>query len=211
MMRLLPFRYYLLPYLVCLLFAVVLLINTAHGDVVLWLNARRNGFLDFFFTYWTHVGDGLVFGVVFIGLVIRRWRVGVVFALTGLVELIVSSTLKRIVFSDVPRPKKYFEAQDVLKFIDGVDVYVSHSFPSGHTMTAFTVCTFLTLMMGRRYQKWSFMLLMAAVLVAVSRMYLLQHFLIDVTVGSALGILIAVSMVMLFKRFMESGLRDPHT
>lgn len=209
MMRLLSFRYFLFPYFLFLAVAIGFIIGTGHGDVVLWINARRNDFLDFFFTYWTYVGDGALFGIVFLGLVVRRWRVAVVFAITGLVELIVSSTLKRIVFADVPRPKKYFEAQDILKFIDGVDVYVSYSFPSGHTMTAFTIFTFLSLLMKEEQRKWSFMLLMSAVLVAISRMYLLQHFLIDVTAGSAIGILIALTMVSLFKRFMEKGKLGP--
>lgn len=203
MIRLLSFRYFLLPYLLCLLVAIGLLLATEHGDTVLWFNARRNGFLDFFFTYWTYVGDGVVFGIIFLGLIVRRWRVAVVFALTGLAVLVASSTLKRLVFPTIPRPSKYFEAQDVLVFIEGVKVYGSYSFPSGHTMTAFTVMTFLAILLPRDQQKWSLMLLLAAVLVALSRIYLLQHFLIDVTVGSAIGVLIALLMVHFCKPFME--------
>lgn len=208
MNHLLSFRYFLLPYLFFILVAFILIMSTGHGDVVLWINARRNDVLDFFFTYWTYLGDGAIFGVIFLGLVIRRWKIGVVFALTGLVQLIISSTFKRIIFPSIPRPQKFFMGQDVLSFIEGVEVHSSYSFPSGHSMTAFTVATFLSILMKEDEQKWSLMLLLTAVLVAISRMYLLQHFLIDVTVGSLIGVVLAVVMVMLFKKFMERGKPD---
>lgn len=203
MRQLISIRYFLLPYILLLILAVGLLLATEHGDVVLWLNARRNAFLDIFFTYWTYVGDGVVFGVIFIGLLVRRWRVAVSFALSGLVVLLVSSILKRLVFPTVPRPKVFFESQEILRFIEGVHVYGSYSFPSGHTMTAFTVTTFLAMMMRPQDEKWSLMLLFSAVLVAISRIYLLQHFLIDVTVGSCIGVSIAMLMVYLLRGFMN--------
>ena len=36
----------------------LLLLSTEKGEILLWINSRHNAFLDFFFKYWTHLGDG---------------------------------------------------------------------------------------------------------------------------------------------------------
>ncbi len=61
-----------------------------------------------------------------------------------------------------------------------------YSFPSGHSITAFAVATAL----GLFYPQLAAVLLMAALLIAVSRIFLGMHFFSDVLVGSALGILL---------------------
>jgi membrane-associated phospholipid phosphatase len=141
----------------------------------------------------THLGDGIFFALVTLVLLIWRWRVGVLFVLAGIIQAIVSYLLKRKVFSDMSRPKKFFEGVYDLNFIEGVEVHSRFAFPSGHTMTAFLMATLLALIFLRRVH-WSVLLLMLAILVGFSRIYILQHFYRDVVAGSLVGVLLALGI-----------------
>lgn len=69
------------------------------------------------------------------------------------------------------------------------DVYVLQnlSFPSGHSANAFATATVLTSVAGLGYLPFA-----VAALVAFSRVYLGQHFLTDVLVGSGIGMIVAL-------------------
>jgi membrane-associated phospholipid phosphatase len=77
-----------------------------------------------------------------------------------------------------------------LHFVDGVEMATHFSFPSGHTTFAFAFFGFLALNSTKTIFKLLYLFL--AVLVALSRIYLLQHFLIDTIVGSMIGFLCAL-------------------
>jgi undecaprenyl-diphosphatase len=68
------------------------------------------------------------------------------------------------------------------------------SFPSGHTITAFAVAVTL----GEFYPMLLPALLFCAVSIAASRILLGMHFLSDVVVGAALGMLLAFTSFWLF-------------
>jgi len=78
----------------------------------------------------------------------------------------------------------------------------SNSFPSGHASTFFVFCTCCALLLGYRYNQNAkhhtpgecilfnmvlLLLFLVAALGAYSRVYLSQHFLLDVCVGSMIG------------------------
>jgi membrane-associated phospholipid phosphatase len=85
--------------------------------------------------------------------------------------------------------------------IEGVPVHRQHSFPSGHTSTAFTVALLLAAIMKRKI--WSYILPMVAFLVGYSRVYLAQHFVTDVTVGMLVGILSAFLSLMIYDVYVK--------
>ena len=89
-----------------------------------------------------------------------------------------------------------------LPLVEGVTMYHSNSFPSGHASTFFMFCTCLVIILAYRHSKADkpyctrvqilfnvslLMLLALAVMGAYSRVYLSQHFLSDVCVGSLIG------------------------
>lgn len=175
------------------LFAMsVVFFFTSHGQLVLLINQHRFPLGDALMPYLTYLGDGVFYGLVCLLLLIRKWRTGLLFVLAGISQSIVSAILKRLVFPDVPRPKKYFEGIEDLSFIEGVRIATRFSFPSGHTMTAFLLATLLSLVVvkDRKYQA---LLLAGALVAGFSRMYLLQHFYRDVVAGSLIGVLMALA------------------
>jgi membrane-associated phospholipid phosphatase len=68
----------------------------------------------------------------------------------------------------------------------GGKIHTWQSFPSGHTMTAFALALFLSILIRNKF--WGVLLLILAILVAYSRVYLFQHFPKDVFAGSIFGV-----------------------
>ena len=90
----------------------------------------------------------------------------------------------------------------VLPLVEGVNMHHSNSFPSGHSATFFVFFTCFALLLAYYYQQRAthydlkkkilmylsmFLLFVLASLGAYSRVYLSQHFLSDVCVGSIIG------------------------
>ena len=172
---------------VLLLGGFLLLFNGKAGSFIL-LNTYHSPLVDIFFSCYTMVGDGIfaLCIVAFYFLYFKKKKQGFALLTAFLVSSLIAQLLKASVNS--PRPKLFFqEFQNIqyLHFIDGVTLYNSSSFPSGHTATAFAMATVLAIIIKNK--NWQMPLLLAAVLVGYSRIYLAQHFLLDTLVGAAIG------------------------
>ncbi len=149
------------------------------------LNSYHSFWLNVFFINYTFIGDG-IFACCLIGLLYFYYKnknLAINVFYSFLISGLGAQIIKNMVNS--PRPKLYFEPGTYLNFIDGVSKSGYSSFPSGHTATAFAIATVLVLTMKNK--NWQLLILSAAVLVGYSRVYLAQHFLIDVTIGALLG------------------------
>jgi membrane-associated phospholipid phosphatase len=187
-------------YFFFLVFAVVSYLYQGHGDFVLALNGLHNVVFNYFFRFWTYGGDAVLFAIIAVWLLFTKRNYGYIYLLIGLLQGTISFLMKQVIFGGSPRPKVYFEDRQVLDFIEGVDVLSYNSFPSGHTMTAFSIACFLALVLQSK--RWSFLLAIGAVLVGISRVYLLQHFLIDIIAGSLIGVIISTTIFIFFERFL---------
>jgi membrane-associated phospholipid phosphatase len=186
-------RWFFGGFLLFLLIGGVLLLLLQEGKEIFFFSDKRSYATDLFFRFFTNLGDGAIFVIALIILPFWRFRTAIVMFLLGLSVLITSSATKQI-FSQ-PRPYRYFEERDLLDeitFVDGVRLAKgTTSFPSGHTMTGFAFYAFLALIIPRK--KWmGLLLLLTAILVGVSRMYLVQHFLSDVYLGAITGVMLAI-------------------
>lgn len=181
----LRFGYYLLiSYAMLLLLLAPLFLLFEKGEILLWVNSHNTPLLDIFFKYYTDIiGNGALYFVLIMFLTIGGNYYYTIYGLTvALIDVCVSLLFKKVLFSDMSRPIGWLENTDSLHFLEGVTVHSSQSFPSGHTITSFTVVLFVTLMSKRK--SWIFPLFILGLLGAYSRMYLLQHFFIDVYFGT---------------------------
>ena len=196
---------FLLIYFPVLLIATTLYFIGEHGDTVLWANSWHNPVSDFLFKWITYLGDGFFFAIVTLGMLIRNWKTGLLLLSMGIMQSIVSFFLKRVVFKNQPRPRIYFEhfADINLDFVEGVKVHAYNSFPSGHTLTAFALATFMALYLGNKWLSLTFLLI--ACLTGFSRIYLAQHFLIDICMGSLLGVMIGLAFHEWHLKFQAHG------
>ena len=166
----------------------------------LWLNQNHSPFLDAFFKYATHLGDAWFLLPLLIFALSRNYFLSLVLFLATVFEsVLVQVVLKNGFFSDIVRPIKYISQSDLLHRVEGVSVHALHSFPSGHTQTAFLIFTFLVLFCKRTAM--AYVLIFTVALVSLSRVYLLQHFFVDIWVGSIIGYGFLVFILLAFYKY----------
>lgn len=184
-------RIYLLVSIFALLMGGIFLIYVDKVDGHLFVNSTNTAVLDFFFTYFTHVGGGtfVVVGSLILTILFwKRYRYAVLLLATMNLFLVagISQFLKHMVFSDAARPIKFI-GREFLHTASGVEMHTSNSFPSGHTAAGFAFFALVAFLYGKN--KWvQFFCAVAAILVGYSRIYLSQHFLEDAVLGGLLGL-----------------------
>lgn len=182
-------RAFLFPYLVFLLITLPFIIIYSKAEIHLYLNQFNTPVLDFLAKYITYLGDGLVITVI--GVIVLLWniRAGLLILLSYYVSGFFSQFFKKLFFSDVQRPSKFFQDMVDLYVVEGVKLHSYESFPSGHATTGFAVFFILAMFFRQTYLK--VICFLFALLVAYSRVYLSQHFLMDIFAGSVLGTIVA--------------------
>lgn len=182
-------------YVTFLILLVVLISSFDKYSLHLLTNQYHNKFLDVFFKYTTFLGDGIMFGILFIAFLFIRKKVAYAFAVSGILTLLITHLLKKIIFKDIPRPLGHF-GEGTLYLVDGVEMALANSFPSGHTTTAFAIFTILCLCFNK--YKLQYLCVFLAIIAGVSRVYLSQHYWVDILAGSIIGILIGFISMSLF-------------
>jgi membrane-associated phospholipid phosphatase len=181
--------------LVFLLASVIFLLIYGKTAAFLSLNSYHPFWLNVFFVNYTFVGDG-IFAICLVGLFyfyFKQKKTGISLLYSFITSGLVVQIIKNLIHA--PRPKIFFESGQYLFFVDGITRTGYSSFPSGHTATAFAIATVFVIIMQNK--KWQLPILFAAILVGYSRIYLAQHFLLDIIVGAIVGIITAVLSVYL--------------
>ena len=177
---------FLFPYVLFLLIVGSILCIYPKGSIHLFINKFHDTKADYFFSYSTILGDGLTtFSIVLI-LCFIKFRYAFLMGISNILASSVTQLLKHTYFDSIDRPVKYFDGISKLHLVPWEEVNVYNSFPSGHATTAFATCFCLALMINKNWIK--FMLLVLAITIGFSRVYLSQHFLNDVYAGSIVGI-----------------------
>lgn len=177
--------------------AILQLFFFTHEELFLAINSFHAPWADVIMSGLTYVGDGITFAIMLVViLALRKYRL---FFNAGCILLLVTilvQTAKH--YFDAPRPIKYFENPAIIHTVKWVTVHSGCSFPSGHTTTAFAMFCFLSLI--TRNKVMGLVFIMLAFLAAWSRIYLAQHFFIDVYVGSIIGTCCSVLLYMIFDK-----------
>jgi membrane-associated phospholipid phosphatase len=152
---------------------------------VVLINGLHNKLLDYLFKYITNLGDGIVLIPIALLMLFKGLYHSISFIIAALLQGTILIICKKILFTASARPIQYLQHETV-HFIPGVVVHHWNTFPSGHTTTAFGMFILLALVLHNASISW--FLLFIAVLVGISRIYLLQHFALDVAIGGIIGI-----------------------
>ena len=180
-------KIFLSLYFLLFAFSSTFLFSFSKAQLHIYTNQHYNSFFDHFFYYITNLGDGitcLTIGILLLFYSIRSsCQVIITYAASGIIVQI----LKRLFFSGTPRPKAYFEGLYDLRFVQGLEIHTNNSFPSGHAASAFALFLSLSIIIKNKYLQVLFLVLAAST--AFSRVYLSQHFLIDITFGSLISVL----------------------
>lgn len=198
-------------------FLFTLLIAIATGILVLSLgkngafqliNGNHNDIADQFFKYFTHYGDGIMWAPLglFCFFYKRKYFVAVVAGV--IISTILAQFLKRVVYPDELRPITHLSETFPVHQVAGVEMRKIHSFPSGHTTTAFAMALIMAHMINKK--SWSIIIPILATLAAYSRVYLGQHFPTDVLAGMCIGILSAVLSLLIYRSFIKRMKQGPN-
>ncbi len=176
---------YFFGLLIILAGSMLLLGIDGKSQAFILLNTYHSFFLDNFFIYYTYLGDG-IFALCLTALLFfyfKKKQMALALLLSFSISGLVAQTIKNLIAA--PRPRLFFESNEYAHFINGVSLANNSSFPSGHTTSAFAVATVLALMI--KDKRWQIFLLLIASIVGYSRIYLAQHFLLDVIIGAIIG------------------------
>lgn len=180
---------FLLPYFLFILFGGFLIFIKSKAAIHLFINDFHFAFLDTIFPFITLLGDGVTLIIIAVLFLFIRYRFAIILFSSYLFSALITQSLKHFVFSELVRPKKFFEGIHQLYFVSGVEVHSFNSFPSGHATTAFAMFFCLSLISESNLLK--FVLFIIALIVGFSRVYLSQHFFNDIYVGSLIGVVVS--------------------
>ena len=171
--------------------------HSLQGDTLLAINKLRTPFLDVFFKIGTHFAEPVAYVAVVLIVAAFSYRRAIFCAVAGAVAGISAGLLKAY-FSEA-RPMRWFfdnfpEMWNTLvRFeTEWTSWAETSSFPSGHTASAFALYGFLSFNARTRRHWVALGCFLIAAMVGYSRIYLLYHFLRDVTAGALLGLLCGV-------------------
>jgi membrane-associated phospholipid phosphatase len=188
--------------IICILLALFILgfsFYEGKNNAFLLLNTNLGKPADYFFEYFTNMGDGLLWLVWLVAIFVAKRKYLFPLIISSFVlTTIFTQVFKYVILPDEARPSTAIADQSQIHYVAGVTIHSINSFPSGHTATAFTFVLLIALTVKRR----DFLLLafIAALLVGYSRIYLGQHFPLDVGAGIIVAILSVSLSVPIHKR-----------
>lgn len=168
----------------------------SQAELFLWANRLHHDVADEVFMVITDLGDWPVTLAIAVIFLFINWRHSLLLIATMLYTGFFTQLIKMMVKH--PRPAIYFEHSDPIYTIKDYVLENSLSFPSGHTTCVFSLAITLSyIFVKQRRQPWLFLF---ALIVALSRVYLSQHFFKDLLAGSLIGTFFALHLIWLFER-----------
>ena len=176
-------------------------------------NNVGNQYLDIVMQIITESGDTtymLGFGILML-LIKKTRRVGITLMilivlstiLTGYIKCGVDRDRPDFVYEGAPFPVPISRDTFALFCQGGPEA----SYPSGHAARAMIFGVILGYALSERFPRGSYLLLLYPILISISRVYILQHFPMDVIGGTILGVMLAGVMAKrtkLYKIFEKS-------
>ena len=183
------------------------------GDLHWLLCNRHTPARDIFFRYYTHVAEWFPYVLCVLLLLFGRVGNGLFASAAMVFSSLTTQICKHLI--NAPRPVTWFAENmpDIrLPLVEGVDMNYWHSFPSGHTTSFFALAFVASILITKRLTAHGLtgvagmlqaLLFLLAALGGYSRIYLCQHFALDVFAGVMVGLLITCICYAIFSRFED--------
>ncbi len=173
----------------------------ADQNLFFFLNSRHFDWLDQFMFWFSSDWFWLPLYAFFIYLLIKRYQrkswLPIAFIFAG---VIMSDQISGVIKKSVQRPRPTHD-QTLLREIHTVNSYEGgqYGFVSSHAANTFCIATMLISFLYFRTFA-SALIILWALLVSYSRIYLGVHFPADILGGALLGIIVAISLIIIKKR-----------
>ncbi|MEP6613062.1 MAG: phosphatase PAP2 family protein [Mucilaginibacter sp.] len=195
---------FFIPYLILMLACIIIKLLFTKQQIYFAVNGAWSSFADEIAPYITDLGNGWTIVILSAVLVLFNYRAAFLMASTYAITSIAVQIVKYI--ADANRPTLLYQDKlSLIHLVKGVEMLRFYSFPSGHTVTAFSTALLVTYLVKNK--NWGWLLFIVAVAVGYSRMYLSEHFFEDVTVGSALGVVLTILWISFIdsKKFIHTA------
>jgi len=172
-----------------------------------------NPTLDLIMQYITESGDVfnmMIFGILML-IIPKTRRIGITLMilivlstlLTGYIKCGIDRDSPDFVYEGVPFPIEISRDTYALFCEGGFDA----SYPSGHAARAMIIGIILGYALSERFPRGAYLLFLYPVMISISRIYVLQHFPMDVIGGAVIGIMLTgvlAKRTKLYKIFDKS-------
>jgi undecaprenyl-diphosphatase len=162
-------------------------------------NNLQNPVLDKLMPIITSLGDsGMIWVIIsFILMLSKKYKkVGILSILALILSTIIGEGILKNL---IQRPRPFYELTNIQLLIEKP---LSYSFPSGHTGSSFAVAGVI----GILIKKYRIPVIISAIIMAFSRLYLFVHYPTDIVGGIALGL--TCSYIVTYKVVKNKKLSD---
>ena len=191
---------YKLAQTLALLIAIVLFILSyifGRDVVFLWFNTNLGASADIFFSYFTHLADGWIL-IPYLIIIVGVYKKDLLFLVINFIfSTLLTQIPKQLIWPNINRPIASGIDLSKIHTVAGVEVHSFNSFPSGHTATAFTL--FLVSVYFFPNKKVLLGAGLYAIICSYSRIYLGQHFPLDIA-GGIIAALLSVAISILIRK-----------
>jgi membrane-associated phospholipid phosphatase len=157
------------------------------NEAFLYLNANLGLVADKVFEYSSYLAEGWIWIPYFI-LLVGLYKKDKAFILMNfLISTLFTQFAKNFIFTTAMRPMASGLDATQIHTVPGVEIHTFNSFPSGHTATAFTLFILTTYLFPNKYALS--IGIVYAIVCAYSRIYLAQHFPLDLAGGIFVALL----------------------
>ncbi|HPD33172.1 MAG TPA: phosphatase PAP2 family protein [Candidatus Kapabacteria bacterium] len=193
-------RIFLIPYFLLFLAGLIFFISNKNDELLFYFNSNRTIFLNYYFIFSTDLLSGI--GIIVLLLIALSHKYSTFFKIgvSTLITFLIVELIKGI--TDLPRPSTFFANNPklILNPIKNISLIPMHSFPSGHAANAFAIFFGFSIILKNQFAK--VVCLFIACSIAISRVYLLQHFTRDILFGSLFGIIITSIVFFIFDNYI---------
>ena len=164
----------------------------AFGDKIIGFIYNKNRFIDKLMIAVTLSGElGIIWIIISFFLFSRTKYTKE--AIMVLLAIALASILGEGIIKHIVKRKRPFIKNNIIKLM--ISHPGTYSFPSGHTASSFAAATVFI----RTDMRLTYLIVVIAILISFSRLYLRVHYLSDVIGGIILGVFSGTIVVMIFK------------